>query len=95
MSGTSFRRGAKKNCAPPNAKPGVGNGGDCTEIVEWEATSHFSDVASRSMQAGAAFAHGISQQAFEHAAGIRVTGVISARVTPITKIPIDAAGFGD
>ena len=44
----------------------------------------------RSMQAGAPLAPGISQQAFKHAAGIRVVGVISARVTPISKIPTTA-----
>jgi hypothetical protein len=47
------------------------------------------------MQAGAALAPGVSQQAFKHAAGIWVAGVVSARVTPISKIPIDGAGFGD
>jgi hypothetical protein len=30
---------------------------------------------------------GISQQAFKHAAGIRIADVVSARVTPISKIP--------
>jgi hypothetical protein len=34
----------------------------------------------RSIQAGAALARRVSQQAFEHGTGIRVTGVISARV---------------
>jgi hypothetical protein len=48
-----------------------------------------------SMQAGAALAHRVCQQAFKHAADIRVAGVISARVTPISKIPIDSAGLGD
>jgi len=48
-----------------------------------------------SMQAGAALGSGVSQQAFKHAAGRRVAGVIPARVTPSTKIPIDSAGFGD
>ena len=48
-----------------------------------------------SMQASAALAPGISQQAFKHAAGSRVAGVIPARVTPSTKIPIDGAGFSD
>jgi hypothetical protein len=47
------------------------------------------------MQAGAALAPGISQQAFKYEAGIRVAGVISARVTPARKIPIGGAGFGD
>jgi len=49
----------------------------------------------RSIQAGAALAPGVSQQAFKHAAGIRVAGVISARVTPISKIPIGGASLGD
>src|SRR5262249_51846548 len=49
----------------------------------------------RSMQAGAALEPGVSQQAFEHAAGIRVAGVIPARVTPISKIPLGGASFGD
>ena len=30
-----------------------------------------------------------------HAVGIRVAGVVSARVAPIRKIPIDGAGFGN
>jgi hypothetical protein len=47
------------------------------------------------MQAGAALAPGVSQQAFKHAAGFRVAGVISARATPIGEIPIKGAGFGD
>jgi hypothetical protein len=46
------------------------------------------------MQAGTAFAPSVSQQAFKHAASIRIAGVISARVTPISKIPLDGAGFG-
>jgi len=48
-----------------------------------------------SMQAGAALAPGVMQQAFKHAPGCRVAGVVSARVTPINKIPIDGAGLGD
>jgi membrane glycosyltransferase len=51
--------------------------------------------AGRSMQAGAALAHGVSQQAFKHAAGFLVAGVMSARVAPIGEIPIEGAGFGD
>jgi hypothetical protein len=51
--------------------------------------------AGRSIQAGAALAPGVSQQAFKHAAGIRVAGVISARAIPISKIPIGGASFGD
>jgi hypothetical protein len=34
----------------------------------------------------------VQQQAFKHATGIRVAGVIAARVTPISKIPIEGAG---
>jgi hypothetical protein len=37
--------------------------------------------AGRSMQAGAALALGVSQQAFKHATGIWVAGVIAAHVT--------------
>src|SRR5262249_5417200 len=51
-------------------------------------------TAPESIQASTAFASGISQQAFKHAASIRIVGAISARVTPISKIPIDGAGFG-
>jgi hypothetical protein len=47
------------------------------------------------MQAGAALASGVSQQAFKHAAGIRIAGVIAAGATPIGEIPIEGAGFGD
>jgi invasion protein IalB len=36
---------------------------------------------------------GVSQQAIKHPAGIRIAGVISARVTQIGKIPIGGAGF--
>src|SRR5262249_29969016 len=50
--------------------------------------------AGRSMQASTAFAPSMSQQAFKHAASIRIAGVISARVTPISKMPLDGAGFG-
>jgi hypothetical protein len=52
-------------------------------------------AAGRSMQARAAFGSGVSQQAFKHAAGSRVAGVVPARVTPISKIPMDSAGFAD
>ena len=52
-------------------------------------------AAGLSMQAGAALAPGISQQAFKHAVGFRVAGVISAHATPIGEIPIEGAGFGD
>src|SRR5262249_57108832 len=45
--------------------------------------------------AGAALGPGVSQQAFKHAAGIRVAGVIPAREAPISKIPIGGAGFGN
>ena len=41
----------------------------------------------RSIQAGAALALSVSQQAFKHAAGFRVACVIPARVTPVSKIP--------
>jgi len=51
--------------------------------------------AGYSMQAGAAFALGVSQQAFEHVASIWIAGVIAARVTPIVEIPTDGASFGD
>jgi hypothetical protein len=51
--------------------------------------------AGRSMQAGAALAPGVIQQPLKHTAGIRVAGVVSARVTPISKIPLDGAGFDD
>jgi hypothetical protein len=51
--------------------------------------------AGISMQARAAFTPGVSEQAFKHATGIRVASVISTHVTPISKIPIDAAGFGN
>jgi len=47
------------------------------------------------MQASAALSPGVSQQAFKHAAGSRVAGVVPARVTPSIKIPIDSARFGD
>jgi len=47
------------------------------------------------MQAGAAFALGVSQQAFEHVARIWIAGVMAARVTPIVEIPTDGASFGD
>jgi hypothetical protein len=47
------------------------------------------------MQAGAALAYGVSEQAFKRVAGIRVAGVIPVRATPISKIPIGGAGFGD
>jgi hypothetical protein len=46
----------------------------------------------QSIQAGAALALSVSQQAFKHAAGFRVTGVIPARVTPFSKIPIGGTG---
>ena len=49
-----------------------------------------------SIQSSAALVEpGVSQQAFKHATGIRVAGVMAARVTPISKIPIDGTGFGD
>ena len=47
------------------------------------------------MQARAALAASVSQQAFKHVTGIRVAGVMPAHVTPMSKIPIDGAGFGD
>jgi len=48
-----------------------------------------------SIQTSAALAPGVSQQAVKHPAGIRIAGVISARVTPISKIPIGGASFAD
>ena len=47
--------------------------------------------ANRSMQARAALAHGVSQQAFKHGTGILIAGVIAARVTPIGKVPLGGA----
>jgi hypothetical protein len=52
-------------------------------------------MSAGQIQASAALAPSVSQQAFEHATGIRVAGVIPVRVTPVSKIPIGAAGFGD
>jgi hypothetical protein len=52
-------------------------------------------LPARSIQAGAPLASGVSQQAFEQAAGIRLAGVISARATPVGKIPFGGASFGD
>ena len=49
----------------------------------------------RSIQAGATLASGVSQQAFKHATGIRIAGVIAARVTPIGKIPLGGVSFGN
>ena len=46
-------------------------------------------------KAGTALAPSVSQQAFKHVTGIRVAGVMPVRVTPMSKIPIDGAGFGD
>jgi len=54
-----------------------------------------SRAAGRSMQSGAALGYGVSQQAFKHAAGRRIGGVMPARITPSIKIPIDGAGFSD
>ena len=49
-----------------------------------------------SIQSSAALVEpGVSQQAFKQATGIRVAGVMAARVTPIRKIPIDGTGFGE
>ena len=48
----------------------------------------------RSVQAGATLLPGVSQQAFKHATGMRVAGVIAAHVTPMSKILIDGTGFG-
>ena len=45
------------------------------------------------MQAGAALALSVSQQAIEHAAGIRVAAVVAARGAPIIKIPIGGTGL--
>src|SRR5262249_48620936 len=56
---------------------------------------HAGAAAGRSIQAGAALAPGVSQQAFKHTSSIRIAGVISAPVTPTTKIPIERASFGD
>jgi hypothetical protein len=50
--------------------------------------------AARSIQAGAALAPGVTQ-AFKHAADIRVADVISALATPMSKIPVGGASFGD
>ena len=55
----------------------------------------YSQQIGRSVQAGPALAPGVSQQAFKHVTGIRIAGVMPARVTPMSKIPIDGAGFGD
>jgi hypothetical protein len=49
----------------------------------------------RLIQASAALVPSVSQQAFKHVANIRIAGVISACVTPISKIPVDGAGFRD
>src|SRR5262249_16542452 len=46
-------------------------------------------------QAGAALALGVIQQAFKHATGIWVAGVIAAQVTPAAEVPTDRASFGD
>jgi hypothetical protein len=51
--------------------------------------------ANRSMQARAPLTHGVSQQAFKHETGILIAGVMAARVTPIGKIPLGGANFGD
>ena len=51
--------------------------------------------AAGSIQADAALARGVSQQAFKYATGIWVADVIAAHVTPIGEIPIDGTGFGD
>ena len=50
---------------------------------------------TRSIQAGATLTPCVSQQAFKHATGIRVAGVVAARVTPISEVPFDGAGSGD
>jgi hypothetical protein len=47
------------------------------------------------MQVRVALAFGVSKQAFKHATGVRVAGVIPARVTPSSELPIDGAGSGD
>ena len=47
---------------------------------------------ARSMQARAVLASGVSQQALKHVTGVWVISVIAARVTPISKIPIEGAG---
>ena len=48
------------------------------------------------MQAGAALGSaGVSQQAFEHETGVCVGGVMPARVTPSSEIPIEGAGLVD
>jgi hypothetical protein len=49
----------------------------------------------RSIQARAALASGISQQAFKKETDIGVACVIPARVTPTSKIPIEGSGSGD
>src|SRR5262249_21236219 len=48
-----------------------------------------------SIQAGAALAPGISQQAFKKETDIGVACVIPARATPTSKIPIEGSGSGD
>jgi hypothetical protein len=50
---------------------------------------------ARLIQADAALAPGVSQQTFEHAAGMRVAHVIPARTTPTIKIPFGSPGFSD
>src|SRR5262249_14275907 len=55
----------------------------------------FSMVMQLGRPSGAALEPGVSQQAFDNAAGIQVARLISARVTPARKIPIGGAGLGD
>ena len=61
-----------------------------------DARKAFAARRTGSIQSSAALVEpGVSQQAFKHVTGIRVAGVMAARVTPISKIPIDGTGFGD
>ena len=70
-----------------------------SRLREWRTderpSRHWRDRVG-SMQARAALGSaGVSQQAFEHETGVRVGGVMPARVTPSSEIPIDGAGACD
>jgi hypothetical protein len=69
--------------------------GQFPAAVRPRVVSNWVQQAGRSVQAGAALAPGISQQAIKHPANIEIAGVIPGRVTPISEIPIDGAGFGN
>jgi hypothetical protein len=61
-----------------------------------DARKAFAARRTGSIQSSAALVEpGVIQQAFKHVTGIRVAGVMAARVTPISKVPIDGTGFGD